>query len=110
MHKEFVSFKPDIKKAVLFIHGILGTPRHFDDFIPLVPAGYNIFNVLLDGHGGDPPLPGVGLGQGVHPLGASRDDEIRVSGDMGGEIKGRNGAGACDQKLHVIASCDAFLE
>lgn len=53
MHKEFVSFKPDIKKAVLFIHGILGTPRHFDDFIPLVPAGYNIFNVLLDGHGGD---------------------------------------------------------
>ena len=37
--------------AVLFIHGIIGTPNHFKDFIPLVPKKYSIHNLLLDGHG-----------------------------------------------------------
>ena len=37
--------------AVLFIHGIIGTPNHFKDFIPLVPKEYSIHNLLLDGHG-----------------------------------------------------------
>lgn len=40
--------------AVLFIHGILGTPNHFVTQIPLVdrvPAEWSVYNVLLDGHG-----------------------------------------------------------
>lgn len=38
--------------AVLFVHGILGTPNHFADFIPYVPSDWSVCNILLDGHGG----------------------------------------------------------
>lgn len=38
--------------AILFIHGILGTPNHFSSFLPLVPSDWSIFNILLKGHGG----------------------------------------------------------
>lgn len=37
--------------AVLFIHGIVGTPDHFIDFLPLVPKEYSVYNILLPGHG-----------------------------------------------------------
>lgn len=39
-------------KAVLFIHGFLGSPEHFEKFIAVVPENYGIYNILLDGHGG----------------------------------------------------------
>ncbi len=39
-------------KAVLFIHGFLGSPEHFSRFLPYVPSNWGIYNVLLDGHGG----------------------------------------------------------
>ncbi len=51
MHKEYKRIVADAETAVLFIHGILGTPNHFKDFIPLVPDGYSVHNLLLDGHG-----------------------------------------------------------
>ena len=38
--------------AILFIHGIMGSPMHFERFIPQVPSEYGIYNILLDGHGG----------------------------------------------------------
>ena len=41
--------------AVMLIHGIVGTPRHFVTQIPLVdliPDNWSVYNVLLDGHGG----------------------------------------------------------
>lgn len=38
--------------AVLFIHGILGKPRHFEPFIPLVPPNWSVCNLTLKGHGG----------------------------------------------------------
>lgn len=41
--------------AVLFIHGIAGTPNHFVTQIPLVdlvPENWSMYNLLLDGHGG----------------------------------------------------------
>ena len=37
--------------AALFIHGIVGTPAHFQDLLPLIPDNWSIFNLLLDGHG-----------------------------------------------------------
>jgi len=37
---------------VLFLHGILGSPRHFDFFLPLVPENWSIWTLLLPGHGG----------------------------------------------------------
>lgn len=50
-HKEYVRIVPKSDTAFLFIHGIIGTPNHFKDFIPLVPERYSVYNVLLDGHG-----------------------------------------------------------
>lgn len=53
-HEEYVRLVPGADIAVLFIHGIVGTPNHFRDLIPLidlVPENYSIYNVLLDGHG-----------------------------------------------------------
>lgn len=43
---------PGSKNAVVFIHGILGTPRHFDFLLDLVPPSWSVYNVLLAGHGG----------------------------------------------------------
>jgi len=54
IHEEYVRIVPGADTAVLFIHGIAGTPNHFRDLIPLVdlvPEDYSIYNVLLDGHG-----------------------------------------------------------
>ena len=50
-HKEYIRHT-DGEKAVLFIHGFLGSPDHFQRFIELVPEEYGIYNVLLRGHGG----------------------------------------------------------
>ena len=51
MHSEYIRLVDGADVAVLFIHGIIGTPRHFDDLIPLVPKNISIYNMLLDGHG-----------------------------------------------------------
>jgi len=52
MHQEFRRVVPSADTAVLFIHGIVGTPRHFDDLIPLLPDTVSVHNLLLAGHGG----------------------------------------------------------
>lgn len=36
---------------MLFLHGILGTPRHFDFLLPLVPENWSLWTLLLPGHG-----------------------------------------------------------
>ena len=51
MHSEYRRINKESDTAVLFIHGILGTPRHFDDLIALVPERISVYNMLLDGHG-----------------------------------------------------------
>lgn len=50
-HKEFIKILPSADTAVLFIHGIIGTPNFFNNFIPLIPHDWSICNLLLDGHG-----------------------------------------------------------
>lgn len=55
MHREYIRKVAGAKTAVLFIHGIVGTPNHFRDLIPLVsavPDAWSVHNVLLPGHGG----------------------------------------------------------
>lgn len=37
--------------AVLCIHGIVGTPAHFDGLLPVIPESWSVYNILLDGHG-----------------------------------------------------------
>ena len=51
MHKEYKRIAEHSDKAILFIHGILGTPNHFRAFVPLVPENITVYNLLLDGHG-----------------------------------------------------------
>lgn len=50
-HKEFVRLTNNKKTACLMVHGIVGSPRYFDNIIPLLPEEWNIYNILLDGHG-----------------------------------------------------------
>ena len=55
MHRETIRLVPEADIAVLFIHGICGTPNHFRDVIPLeerIPDNISVYNLLLDGHGG----------------------------------------------------------
>ena len=50
-HKEYIRICDHAAVAVLFIHGIVGTPNHFHAFVPLVPENFSVYNLLLDGHG-----------------------------------------------------------
>ena len=51
-HKEYKRIYPEADVAILFVHGIVGTPNHFADFVERVPEGMSVYNLLLDGHGG----------------------------------------------------------
>ena len=51
-HKEYKRMNPDASVAILFIHGIVGTPNHFSEFVSRVPERISVYNLLLDGHGG----------------------------------------------------------
>lgn len=53
-HEEYVRIVSGAKTAVLFMHGIAGSPSHFRELMPLeslVPAQWSVYNVLMDGHG-----------------------------------------------------------
>ena len=52
MHSEYKRIVPGAENAVLFVHGIVSTPRMFDDFAALVPPAWSVHSVLLPGHGG----------------------------------------------------------
>ena len=52
-HKESVRIVPGADTAVLFIHGICGSPNHFRQLLPLeqaVPENWSVYNLVLDGH------------------------------------------------------------
>lgn len=51
MHNEYKRIVENSSKIILFIHGILGTPNHFDMLLNLVPENVSVYNILLDGHG-----------------------------------------------------------
>ena len=50
-HKEYIREVENADVAILMIHGILGTPRHFDRFLSLIPKEWSVYNILLHGHG-----------------------------------------------------------
>ena len=50
-HQEYRRIVSEAEIAVLLIHGIVGTPHHFDDLIPLIPENWSVVNLLLEGHG-----------------------------------------------------------
>ena len=53
-HKEYRRICGNSSTAVLFIHGIVGTPNHFNELVSLVPEYISVLNLLLDGHGKGP--------------------------------------------------------
>lgn len=53
LHEEYKHIVPGAKTAVLFLHGICGTPNHFRQVLPLesaVPKDWSVYNLQLDGH------------------------------------------------------------
>lgn len=50
-HQEYRRIVPGAEMAVLMIHGIVGTPHHFDNLLPLIPEDWSVVNLLLEGHG-----------------------------------------------------------
>lgn len=50
-HSEYIRIVPGSRNTILLIHGIVGTPHHFDFLLPVIPEDWNIYNLLLDGHG-----------------------------------------------------------
>ena len=50
-HQPYLHLVPGSDTALLLIHGILGTPNHFANFLPLVDPHWSVYNLLLDGHG-----------------------------------------------------------
>ena len=51
MHEPYQKRIPGADCAILFVHGILGSPNHFTPLMQLVPEGVTVVNLLLDGHG-----------------------------------------------------------
>lgn len=43
---------PGAQTAVVFIHGIVSTPRFWDDFVSALPQNVSFLSLLLPGHGG----------------------------------------------------------
>lgn len=52
MHEPLKRIVPGAENAVLFVHGIVSTPRFFDDFVAALPADCSVHSLLLPGHGG----------------------------------------------------------
>jgi len=50
-NKEFIKKDTTNDTVILFIHGILEGPDHFDFFLSSIPESYAVYNILLDGHG-----------------------------------------------------------
>lgn len=51
-HKTYINELKGSNTAILFIHGILGSPMHFTKFVSAVEDRASIYNILLKGHGG----------------------------------------------------------
>lgn len=52
MHEAYIRYREGSRYAVLMIHGITGSPRHFDMLLPQIPEDWSVYNILLPGHGG----------------------------------------------------------
>ena len=51
-HKEYKKIVEGADVAYIFVHGIVGTPNHFDFLMEYVPEDVSVWKLVLDGHGG----------------------------------------------------------
>lgn len=49
-HVEYKRMVDGARVAVLLVHGILSTPNHFRELIPLIPDNYSVWAMVTDGH------------------------------------------------------------
>ena len=49
-HVEYKRIVDGARVAVLLVHGILSTPNHFRELIPLIPDNYSVYAMVTDGH------------------------------------------------------------
>ena len=47
-HVEYKRILKDARVAVLLVHGILSTPNHFRELIPLIPESYSVWSMVTD--------------------------------------------------------------
>ena len=52
LHTERKKIVDGAKIAVLFLHGIIGSPHNFEKFYDIIPENVSYHAVLLEGHGG----------------------------------------------------------
>ena len=52
VHAPYERIFPGAENAVIFIHGIVSTPRFWDEYIAAIPEDWSVVNLLLPGHGG----------------------------------------------------------
>ena len=52
-HQPFSREVPAARVCVLMVHGILGSPHHFDMLLPYIPKDWSFRSLQLDGHGGE---------------------------------------------------------
>jgi carboxylesterase len=50
-HQEIIHIVPGADTAILLVHGIIGTPHHFYQLMPMIPENWSVYNLLLAGHG-----------------------------------------------------------
>ena len=50
-HAEYFRRGSAPRCALLMVHGIVGTPRHFDFLLPAVGEQWSVYNIRLEGHG-----------------------------------------------------------
>ncbi len=50
-HREYIREIEASDTAVLCIHGIVGSPNHFKNIIPILPENWSVYCIMLDGHG-----------------------------------------------------------
>lgn len=51
-HQPYFRIIDEADTAILFVHGIVGTPDQFSALLPSVPPEWSCVNLLLPGHGG----------------------------------------------------------
>ncbi|MEG2002208.1 MAG: alpha/beta hydrolase [Clostridia bacterium] len=50
-HNEYFDNDGNFDTAIVFVHGILGSPNQFNDFVAVAKGRVAIYNLLLPGHG-----------------------------------------------------------
>ena len=108
-HEPYIRMVSGADTAVLFLHGICGTPEHFRKVIPLeemVPEHISVYNLCLEGHGAAVSDFAASSGEKwrgqifkAYEVLARRHDKVYVVGHSMGTLFAIQLAAACPEKV-----------